>query len=107
MNINGKATKVSWALRLSTLLLAACSFAMIGMMFPFADLLYRHHLQSWDAVVLTLWAIIAGICLLLSVVLSLVSLFRRDWFGIIGLLAAALAAAGVILVIKGLSTGEI
>jgi len=107
MNLSGKVGKVYWSLRLWTLVLPACSYGMITTILSFADLLHWHHLQSWVAVVIPLWAISAGLCLLSSVVLSLIILFRRDWFGLIGLLAAALATAGAMWVINGLSTGEI
>jgi len=79
---------------------------MLWMLLDLADFIHQHQQLSLG-IILPMWVIVAGICLLLSLIFSIISLVRRDWFGIVCLLVVILAALSVVVLIKGLSKGEI
>ena len=96
--------KSTTLLRVAMLGSVACGWGVFVSLFFFASHPSgRAFLQTLGVPVFFL---VAGVCLLSSLVLSVVSLFRRDWFGVVGLLLLFLPGVPVILFLLSGSKGE-
>ena len=95
--------KSTRSLRIGTLVTAVCGWGIFGSLFLFAS-----H-PSWRVLTtigVPVFFLTAGVCLLSSLVMSVVSLFRRDWFGIVGLLLLLLPGVPAFLFLLAGSKGE-
>lgn len=93
-------------MRMSIVVLAVCGSVMFGMTLRIADMLYRHQKILPQGIILPIWVTVAGFCLIKSLVLSVISLRRRDWFGVVSLLVLLLVASALVVLVLGLSKGE-
>ena len=83
---------------------AACGWGIFGSLFLFAS-----HPSGRDllkAIGVPLFFLTSGICLLVSLILSVVGLLRRDWFGVVGLLLILLPGVLAVMFLLAGSKGE-
>jgi hypothetical protein len=80
--------KVTLLLRASVLVLAACGAAIFWVPFLLTNSGNGRVLEYFFGQIDPLWFDVALICLIVTVPLSVLSLWRRDYIGVFGLAAA-------------------